>query len=142
MMRSELVVIHEPRVVRSYQDIIERNGLRLTFLNGSDETHFFRDAKEGTIEHLIWKKKLLINEVSVSVFGSLISEAVDQRLVSLQRDWILATGINMGLTKLLELGYDNIRVMLTNDETGKSFTTAFMIKKSAHKILKDFFTQR
>lgn len=57
MMRSDLVVIDEPGVVRTYQDAIDKEGLRLIFFTGSDEEKFFRDAPIGTKEYAIWQKR-------------------------------------------------------------------------------------
>ena len=54
-MSTDLVTIEEPRVVRSYDDIIGREDLNVQFFNGSGEEEFFLGAKDGSKEFKIWQ---------------------------------------------------------------------------------------
>ena len=142
IMRAELVTIEEPRVIRSYDDIIKREDLQIIFFEGTEEEEFFHDALIGTKEYEIWQKRRYLHDISPKSFGEVWQPAIDQRTVAVIRDWMGRCAASFGLTKTREMGIYNLRVMETKDETGKFFTNAFIISRDAPQVLKDYMTER
>lgn len=142
VMSSELSVMIQPRVIRTYQDIVEREDLQLMFIPGWAESDFFEFAPTGSIESEIWKKRYILNEISAETIGKVWQPVIDQKIILAARNQLALGAANLGLTKMIELGHYFIRALATTDETGKAFTNAQMIQKNAPKVLKDFFHQR
>lgn len=142
MMRADLVVIEEPIVVKSYQDIIDREDVHITFLKGVEEIYFFKYAKERTLEHEIWKKTIIVDEVNEDTMNRQLHGAVNQSQVGILRDWALRSFVNFLITKMHDIGYNSTRILLTKDETGKLFTNGWMIQRHAHKLIKEFYAEQ
>lgn len=142
MMSTDLVTIEEPRVVRSYDDIIGREDLNAEFFKGWNEEEFFREAKDGSKEFAIWQKRRIMEELSANSIGDIWQKVIDQQIIFLLRDWVGLAAANFGITKTRELGVEYIRAIYTKDETGKFFTNAFLIQKEAPQVLKDYINER
>lgn len=140
MMSADLVIIKEPRVVTSYDDIIDREDVSVLFLNGWDDEVFFRDAEKGTPEYEVWKKRIILDDVSIDSVSKLWQPVLDQHIVSVSRDWISHAISNMGISKNREMGLLNVRSIETNID--KYFTNSFMINKLAPIKLKEFLNKR
>ena len=142
MMSTDLVTIEEPRVIRSYDDIIGREDLKVLFFKGLEEEEFFREAKDGSKEFMIWQKRKIMEEVSAESISDLWQPVIDQRIVMILRDWVGLAVANFGITKTREIDIDYIRAIYTKDETGKFFINALMIQKEAPQVLKDYINDR
>lgn len=140
IMRSDLATIEEPRVIRTYEDIVDRNGLEILFLNGMDEEVFFRDAEEGSIESKIWDKKKIIKSISPDIIGEVWQPVIDQRIIGIVRDWTGLSAANLGITKTRAMEVENIRAITTRVD--QHFTNAFMIHKDAPPKLKIFMKEQ
>ena len=141
-MSANLVSVEEPAVIRSYDDVINRDGLRMLFYNGMDEENFFKNAPRGSVENQIWDKRLIIGAISMDTINLVWQPIIDQKFVALFRDWMALGIANLGLTKTREMGIDYIRALASKDETGKYFTSALMMQKDAPQVLKQFFADR
>ena len=141
-MSTNLVVIEEPAVVRTYEDAINRKDLRMLFYNGMDEVKFFKNAREGSVESKIWDKRLIVEDMSMELISRLWQPTINQKVVGLVRDWMCLSVANFGLTKTRLMGIDYIRALVTKDQTGKYFTNAFMMHKDAPQVLEDFLASR
>lgn len=142
VMSADLSVMTQPRVIQTYQDILEREHLQLMFIPGWAESDFFEFAPVGSIESKIWKKRYILNEISAKTIGKVWQPVIDQEIILVARNQLAMGAANLGLTKMIEMGNDLIRALATTDETGKAFTNAQMIQKDAPKVLKDFCHQR
>ena len=142
MMRTDLVTIEEPRVITSYDDIIGREDLNVVFPKGLDEEAFFREAKDGSKEFIIWQKRRFMEELSAEAINDIWQPTIDQRLIFVLRDWVGLAVANFGITKSREMGMDYFRAIYTKDETGKFFTNAFLIQKEATQVFKDYIYER
>ena len=141
-MSADLVVIEEPAVIRSYEDIVNRNGLRVLFFKGMDEESFFNAAKEGTLEYEVWKRRWVHDNGKMDTVSKVSQPIFDQTAIAIAREWMVKTSVISGLTTLRELEWDKSRVLLTKDPTGKFLSFAFMIQKEAPQQLKDYMNQR
>ena len=56
---------------------------------------------------------------------------IDQRLILVFRDWVGLEAANLGLTNTRGMGLEYIRVLYTDDETGKFSSNAFIVQKGA-----------
>ena len=141
-MRAELVTIEEPRVIRSYDNIIRREDLKVLFFKGWGEEEFFKNSPIGTKEYEIWQKRFFIDDISPTSIGNVWQPIIDQRMICVIREWLGLAAANLGLRTMREMGNDMIRVMETKDETEKSFSNAFTLQKEAPQALKDYTKER
>lgn len=139
MVRSDLVVIEEPAVIRSYQDAFDRKGLKILFFDGWEEEGLYRFGPKGSWESKIWEKRFVVNDLSADTIGQIWMPIQSQKMVLLARDWLGLAAANLGLTKTREMGMTQIRALVSKDELEKKFTNALMIQKDAHPILKETF---
>ena len=143
LVSTDLVVIKEPPVIRSYQDAVERENLRILLFSGTFEETFFRGADEGTLEHNLWNKVYLVEELSPQSLMAIYDPVVEQRMVSLVRDWLGINAAVIGITKSRMDGYNNLRALATKDESsGKRFTVGFMIRRDAPVALRTYSHRR
>ena len=142
MLNCELVSITKPAVIQTYQDAIDKEGLKLMFFTGWDEEGLFMNAEPGTKENEIWKKAMFMDDINIDSIKAVWQPIMDQKVVFLLRDWLGQSAANLGLTKMRELGVDHFRAVETKDETGKFFTNAFMILKDAPETFKEYITKR
>ena len=141
-MSTDLVVIKEPTVARSYEDISARDDLILIFHDAMDEKNFFRNAEEGTIEAKLWKKVQIFNKTDAQEISKVWFPIQAQKMVGIARDWMCHVAASLGIKTTREMGVDYIRAIFTKDQTGKSFLNAFMIRKDAPARIKEFMTKR
>ena len=141
-MTTDLVVIEEPATVASYDQVIAREGLEVVFLRGSDEMAFFRDAEEGSKERQIWDKRMVMDGISLDSLGQVMATGLDQKTVSIFRDWVMHTILNIGITKTREMGLEYVRARAVKDETGKYFTIANMVHAKAPLAFKQYLHSR
>ena len=120
-MRTDLVTIEEPKVIRSYQDIIDREDLKVLFHQGWGDEQFFQHAKEGSKEQEIWSKKYMMEDLSPQSIGNAWQPVADQTMVTLGRDWIGRSCANLGMRTMIQMGIDTFRTMETIDEGGHFF---------------------
>lgn len=142
MMSTELVIIEEPRVVRSYQDILDRKseGLEVLFMEGYDETLLFSEAEEGSREAAIWQQAHILSNLDLDGIGPVWNSVKAQRMIGIWREWIGKTAANFGITKTRELGLDTVRCFVAIDET-KSFTNGYMYFKSAPSAIVEYIIE-
>ena len=141
-MSADLVVIEEPAVVRTYEDALEREGLKLVFMEGMEDAEFFRSSDPGTIENQIWDRRVMIKDATMEVIASVWQPLLGQEMVGICRDWIGNGAMNLALSQMHQIGVPNLRGMVTKDETGKMITHAFMQLRDASPVLKNFLERQ
>lgn len=57
ILSTDLIVIEESKVVKSYYDIINRDDVKVIFIKDMDENNFFKNAPDGSDELKIWEKR-------------------------------------------------------------------------------------
>lgn len=82
---TDLVVTAEPRVIRDYNDIIQRSDVKVVFLPGMNEEFFFKDAQPGTVEEQIWSKRYIIESISMEELIGLLLPLVNQQFTIILR---------------------------------------------------------
>lgn len=142
MVRTDLVTIQQPQVVRTYQDVFDRDDLKLLFIDGSQENVFFKDAKEGTREAKIWKKRHIFGEISAAEIAKVWEPIFWQKIAFLGRSTYGQAAAMYGLRAQRDQNRYFIRAFTSIDETGKSFTNSFMTQKYAPKVFREFMHQR
>lgn len=139
MISTDLVVIDEPKVIKSYYDIARRKDLGIVFLPGMNEEDFFKDAKYGTYEYEIWRKRQQLESVSPGSIGQMIIPAINQKLITILREWIQVIASNYILQVAFRMEeFKDARILLTRDTTEKYYTSSFIVSKDVHPILKRF----
>ena len=139
MISTDLIVIDEPKVIKSYNDIARRNDLGIVFLPGTNEEDFFKDAKYGTYEYEIWRKRQQLESVSPESIGQMIIPAMNQKLITILREWIQVIASNYILQVAFRMEeFKDARILLTRDATEKYYTSSFIVSKDVHPILKRF----
>ena len=143
-MSSSLVSIKEPKVTRTYQDVLDRpaSELKVIFSPGTGEDNFFRDAEPGSKEAQIWDRHVEVTQLTMNAISDVWSPVIGQELIGITRMWVLRTAANFGLTKTRAIGNEAIRALGTTDETGKSFTNGVMYLMDINPILEKFSIQK
>lgn len=137
MISTDLVIIAQPKVIRSYEDILNGENTSAIFLDGMGEEDFFKDAKDGTVEHAIWQRRKTLESLSLLRIRELVQPTIEQKICAIVRHWIAVVLVYHGLS--IASNHDNsVRGLITMDPSGKSFTGAFMLNTHAHPILRKF----
>lgn len=97
---------------------------------------FFNDAPEDSDDSKIWKKSTSIAKLGANLIG-LMHPVIEQRIVTIFREWAARIMANFGLKMAIDMGY-NPRVLMIDDPTGKIFTSAIMMSPHASMQLKQF----
>ena len=116
---TEMIVIPDPIVVKSYRDLIEMENVSPTFMKGWPDYEDFMFAEEGSPERQVWQKGLKLekkrNQSFLLDFNvemiKYLRDAMAQRLVSITDSDIAVVGAGM-VAKILadqsELGETKI----------------------------------
>ena len=54
LMSTDMVIVEKPKVLNSYQDIIDKESIIVLFAKTLTDYEYFRDAREGSIEKRMW----------------------------------------------------------------------------------------
>lgn len=103
-MSADLVTITEPKVVQSYQDIIDREGLKVIFFPGMDEEALFMSAPEGSVEAQIWEKKESMEDLSADTLARIWFPLQTQENVGILRHWLVLEALSILISKTRETG--------------------------------------
>ena len=143
-MSSDLVSIKEPKVTRTYQDVLDRpaSELKVLFSPGIGEENFFRYAEPGSKEAQIWSRHVEVTQITMESIAELWNPIIAQELIGIARMWLIRAVGNLGITKTRESGNEEIRALVTRDETEKSFTNAIMYSKEINPILETFMIEQ
>ena len=137
MISTDLLIITQPKVIRSYEDILNRENTSAIFLGGMSEEDFFKDAKDGTAEHAIWQRRKILESISPPMIVEIVHPILEQKICAIVRHWLAVLMVYYGLSIAAVHGY-SARGLITMDPSGKSFTGAFMLNTHAHPIFKKF----
>lgn len=58
LMSTEMVVVEQPALIRSYKDLLARNKVHMMFLDFQDDYMDFEFAPEGSVRRRLWLKSL------------------------------------------------------------------------------------
>ena len=57
-MKTEIVVVEEPRMINTYDDLLDSPRLKLLFMQEEGHARHFEQAREGSKERKLWQKSL------------------------------------------------------------------------------------
>lgn len=135
---TDSVVVVEPRVVKSYPDIMDRDVRALCILN-ADDNKFFSHAKYGTIERDIWDKKRLIVQGFDGVSIQKYQEGfLEQRYVGIIREWAIHGLANTAMPIIARI---NDKYRLYVKSTGQSFDAPFMMRTDIDPRISDILNR-
>lgn len=137
VISTDLVIITQPKVIRSYEDILNSENTSAIFLDGMSEEDSFKYAEDGTAEHAIWQRRKILESLSPPKIFELVNPIIEQKICGIVRHWIAVLFVYYGLTIATDRNF-SARGLITMDPSGKSFTGAFMLNTHAHPILKKF----
>ena len=130
MISTDLVVIDEPRVINDYVDTIKADddgkGVRVWMWKGSTEEEFFKDSLDGTLEREVWNRRIRTEETDVT---KLLGPLMEQRYIMICRNGLITSLANYFL-QMVYMTDDygrNLRAVIVNDLTDKSWTNALII---------------
>ena len=136
---TDLVVFTEPKVIKSLQDILDRDDVQAVFIKGLDEDKFFKEAKEGSVEEKVWKRKsAFIEGVNEKTTQILKDKFMDQEYVAIIRDWVAYACANT-LFPMLADGSDYRMLVIKDHE--KSFINAAMMRPDIGKEVDDLMNK-
>ena len=84
MMSTDLVTIKDPKVIRSYDEITETEGMRPIFYTDVDDFKFFNDSNELSSAKKLWKKveKIGLKNCRIESNGK---NSMDEYLIAMKR---------------------------------------------------------
>lgn len=62
IIRTDLVLIPKPKVIKDYLDIVDREvgRINIPFFKGTPEAEFFKNALDGSPGHEVWEQALVV----------------------------------------------------------------------------------
>ena len=92
LMSTDMVLAEEPKIIRSYKDLLDRGKLRIVFMEFQDDYEEFEHAPPGSIKRKLWDRSL------ESVDGKR-----DDLLIKLDTSGGLATSAVSSVTKTVNV---------------------------------------
>lgn len=124
---TDLVVVVEPQVVKSYSDILYRDDVKALFVESNDDNKFFSDAKYGSLEHEIWKtKSIMVHAVDSENIQRYQEGILKQRYVGIIRDWVILSAANTMAPIMAKMNNDLLRLYVKS--TGQSYDNSCMMR--------------
>lgn len=140
MISTDLVVITEPSVIRSYDDIIRNEDIKIPIVKGSDIETIIKSAKFGTKFEKVVQKVKIVNSNGYLYSQEACEEIMERKMVLIWYDWLM---VYIG-NKYRKLCFDtkfiaeDIRILISKDENEMSIENAFLISKYAAKIVRQY----
>ena len=141
-MSTDLVVIQDPNVIQSYQEIISTEYAVPVFMRGFQDHEDFKNGRIGSLERQVWEKglervgnqgqKMLVNPIG-EFMGEFINPFISNRLVSLQR-----YSLGMILTLIMVRHREDTRVPITKERLYEDLRIMFKVIENARLFQQAF----
>ena len=137
-MYTDMVVVKDPVTVGSYQDILDRDNVRIIWPTSLPDFQTFRDAPIGSVESKLWTRRELVNTDgmnSVVVLAKKLGRKVlNQELVIILREIFTKVLIVMigRITRQSDIDFSKMRILSRIDE----YSRTVLFGKSIDPFLK------
>ena len=158
MIKTDMVTVKDPKVIGSYQDLLDDPEIEPFIIHLNDEYLSFKTAPKGSVKRKIWERVLslgidkhVVNPKKLDVilsFGDLDGPFLNTKATMLVFTYALNGGKYMAgpLAKgLLERKEDprNIRFLYVYDDSEKFVTTTYIMNALAsEEVAKKYFVKR
>ena len=158
MIKTDMVTVKDPKVIGSYQDLLDEPEIQLFITHGNDEYVSFQTAPKGSVKRKIWERVLsqgiderLVNTKKLDVLMSFANPdkpflngkaAVFAFTHALETFKYMGGLLAKGLSKRKE-NPRNIRFLYVYDDSEKFVTTTYIMNALIPKeVAKKYFVRR
>ena len=152
-MSTDMVVIKDPIVVRTYQDILDMDHVMPIMLKGWPDYHEFEYGHLDTIQRKVWEKgirmakergmKSFMCGVDPAELLKLFEEGKYQRVAGIARSLMTMVGVRTVAKSLTEIeGLEKLRVTYSRDPISKPYPVTVAVSPHIDPVVyKTMFTR-
>ena len=149
---TDMIVIPDPIVIQSYQDIIDHDQVSPGFVKGWQDYEDFKFAEEGTIGKKVWLKGLKMEQLrNESFLMDLEPHALlrrrrlilNQKLASIASNYLIrfaAGSLARALTD--QDDYRDTRILISTDPSQKPYSVIFAGSSKIDKVFFESFIRK
>lgn len=144
---TDLVVSKDPKVIASYQDIID-NDCKILWTTNLAEYSLFQNSHENSIERKLWNRRIFLqlkgNFFNMDQASEYSKGFLYQTTVGILRDSLIRWLVALGSMIAKEAGYDfgGIKALLSIDPISKSYGRAFIFGHSIDPFINNIINER